>query len=141
MRQRNRIGVALGAGVLAVTATLWPAVSASAAVNDSFSQDTGASTNCYRYGSVAYIDYGEYGDDYIGVYDACADGVGVKAWVWINGVLKGAQRNGEGFNHEVYLDIPNVKAHDRVGLKVCAQNGPDGTPFACGERTEESADG
>jgi hypothetical protein len=143
MRQRNRLGAALGGGVLTVAAVLTPASpsAAAAAVDDSFGVDTGPSANCSRYGAVQFVDYGEYGDDYIGVYDACGDNVGVKAWVWINGVLKGAQRNGSGFNSEVYMDIPNVKAKDKVGLKVCAQNGPNGTPFACGERTEKSADG
>lgn len=38
-------------------------------------------------------------------------------------------------------DIPNVKAGDKVGLKVCAQKGGCGTSFACGSRTETSDDG
>jgi hypothetical protein len=135
---------AVVAHVVLLTSTavaLVAAQPASASTDDSFSVDTGSSPSCARYGSAAYIDYGEYGDDYVGVYDACKDGHPVKAWVWINGVLKGAQRNGSGFNTEVYFDIPNVTAHDRVGIKVCAQNGPSGTPFACGSRTEESHDG
>ncbi|MFF2964670.1 hypothetical protein ACFVT1_38640 [Streptomyces sp. NPDC057963] len=123
------------------TAALAAAVPASASTDDSFSVDAGSSPSCYRYGSAAYIDYGEYGDDYVGVYDACSDGVGVKAWVWINGTLVGAQRNGSGYNTEVYFDIPNVKPGDRVGIKVCAQNGSGGTPFACGSRTVTSVDG
>lgn len=122
-------------------AALAAAVPASASTDDSFLVDTGSSPSCYRYGSASYIDYGEYGDDYVGVYDACKDGVGVKAWVWINGTLVGAQRNGSGFNTEVYFDIPNVRAGDRVGIKVCAQNGSNGTPFACGSRTVTSVDG
>ncbi|MEU1600133.1 hypothetical protein ABZ468_47090 [Streptomyces sp. NPDC005708] len=73
-----------------------------------------------------FVDYGDvFGDDYVGVFDTCRDGVGVKAWVWISGKLIGAQRNGSG--GEVYFDIPNVKANDSVGIKVCAQNGPNGT--------------
>ncbi|MGI5144228.1 hypothetical protein [Streptomyces sp. CA-106110] len=76
-----------------------------------------------------FVDYGDvFGDDYVGVFDTCRDGVGVKAWVWINGKLIGAQRNGSG--GEVYFDIPNVKANDSVGIKVCAQNGPNETAGA-----------
>ncbi|MEV6056803.1 hypothetical protein [Streptomyces sp. NPDC052107] len=69
-----------------------------------------------------------FGDDYVGVFDTCGDGVSVKAWVWISGKLIGAQRNGSG--GEVYFDIPNVKANNSVGIKVCAQNGPNGTAGA-----------
>ena len=122
-------------------AALVAAGPASASTDDSFSVDTGSSPSCYRYGAAAYIDYGEYGDDYVGVYDACKDGVGVKAWVWINGEQVGAQRNGSGFNTEVYFNIRNVTTHDRVGIEVCAQNGSNGTPFACGSKTVTSADG
>jgi hypothetical protein len=141
MHPRAKTGTALGAVALAVAAVVVPAASASAATDDSFSVDTGASPSCARYGAAQYVDYGEYGDDYVGVYDACRDGIGVKAWVWINGKLVGAQRNGDGFNTEAYFDIPNVKKGDSVGIKVCAQNGPDGTPFSCGSRTEKSVDG
>ncbi|GHH70958.1 hypothetical protein GCM10018793_05870 [Streptomyces sulfonofaciens] len=115
--------------------------SARATTNDGFSIDTGESPLCSRYGSAAYIDYDEHGDDTVGVYDACKDGVGVKAWFWINGTLIGAQRNGGGFNTEVYVDIPNVTAGDTVGLKVCAQDGASGTPFSCNSRTITSDDG
>lgn len=142
MRRILRNAVVVSGVLLTSAATaLATAVPASASTDDSFIVDTGSSPSCYHYGLAAYIDYGEYGDDYVGVYDACQDGVGVKAWVWINGTLVGAQRNGSGFNTEVYFDIPNVKGGDRVGIKVCAQNGSSGTPFACGSRTETSVDG
>jgi hypothetical protein len=131
MRQRNRIGVTLGAGVLAVAATLVPAEAASAAPG-SFGVDTGSSPQCSRYGGAQFVS----GDHSVGVYDACKDGVGVKAWVWISGKLYGAQRNGGGFNSEVWLPLPKLGSKDTVGIKVCAQDGPDGTPFACGSRTE-----
>jgi hypothetical protein len=134
MSIRRKLGTTLGTGALAVVAAFVPAASASAATDDSFIVDTGSSPSCYRYGSASYIDYGEYGDDYVGVFDVCSDGVGVKAWVWINGKLVGAQRNGSGFNTAVYFDIRDVKPNDNVGIKVCAQNGPNGTPFACGSR-------
>lgn len=137
----TRVTAALGTGALAVAAAFIPAAQASAATDDSFGVNTGPATSCDHYGSAAFIDSGEYGDDYVGVYDACADGVGVKVWVWKNGNLVGAQRNGEGFNHEVYFDPFNISKGDKVGLKVCAQNGPNGTPFACGSRTVTMHDG
>jgi hypothetical protein len=136
-----RGGTVGGALLVGAMLSVLSTVPASAATDDSFSVDTGSAPSCARYGSAAYIDYGEYGDDYVGVYDACKDGVGVKAWIWINGKLVGAQRNGSGFNTEVYVDIPNVKAGNTVGLKVCAQSGASGTPFACGSRTVTSHDG
>lgn len=142
MIRPGRAGTACGVFLVGAVLSAVTAVPASAATDDSFVVDTGPSPSCARYGSATYIDYGpEYGDDYVGVYDACKDGVGVKAWIWINGELVGAQRNGSGFNSEVYVDIRNVTKEDSVGIKVCAQDGPDGTPFACGSRTETSDDG
>jgi len=138
----NKFGVVLSTGAMAVTAALVPAGAASAAAyNDSFGKDTGPSPSCYRYGAVQFVDHGEYGDDYVGVYDACKDGVGVKAWIWINGELVGAQRNGDGFNSEVYVDVRNLVKDDVIGLKVCAQDGPSGTPFACGSTEHKMHDG
>lgn len=136
----KRAGMA--AGVLFASAVLpvASALPAAAATNDSFVVYTGESPGCAEYGGAQFVDHGDvFGDDYVGVFDTCRDGVGVKAWVWINGRLIGAQRNGSG--GEVYFDIPNVKAKDSVGIKVCAQNGPNGTPFACGSRTRKSVDG
>jgi hypothetical protein len=130
MRQRNRIGAALGAGVLAVTATLVPA-SAALAAPSSFPVDTGPSPKCSRYGGAQYVS----GTNSVGVYDACKDGVGIKAWVWISGTLYGAQRNGDGFNTEVWLPLKKLGSKDTVGIKVCAQDGSNGTPFACGSLT------
>lgn len=130
----------IGAVALAGMATIVTAGPASAAVEDGFVVETGQAAACFSpYGAAQYVDYGpEYGDDYVGVSDICRDGVGVKVWVWINGTLIGAKHSVSGT--EVYMNIPNVKKGDNVGLKVCALTS-SGSAFSCGSRTEESADG
>jgi hypothetical protein len=141
MIRAGRAGTVGGALLACAMLSVMGGIPASAATDDSFGVDTGPSPSCSRYGAAAYIDYGpEFGDDYVGVYDACKDGVGVKAWIWINGTKIGAQRNGSGFNTEVYVNIRNVTKKDSVGIEVCAQEGANGTPFACGLLAHPGAD-
>jgi hypothetical protein len=142
MNLRQRVGVTLGAVGLAVAATAVPGTSAWAAHSDSFTVSTGASPKCASYGWASYIDSYEGNDDYAGVYDGCKDDIGVEAWVWINDTQSIVHaRNGGGFNTEVYFDVPNVHPGDKVTVKVCAQDGPTGGAFACGEGYTHSVDG
>ena len=137
---RIRYGAVAVAAIIAVL--VLPAGSASAKSDDSFLVETGPG-RCAQYGIAGFVDHGEHGDDYAQVYDACDDNVGVKAWVWLDGKLVGAQRNGHDLSVIYFDPFPrgNVKPKQYVGIKVCAQKGKNGTPFACGSRTKKIVDG
>jgi hypothetical protein len=53
-------------------------------------------------------------DDYIIVGDTCADGVGVKAWAWLDGVLLGSKYNGSGSGHDDILPTPGSRSPQRT---------------------------
>jgi hypothetical protein len=90
-------------------------------------------------GALRYIDYGPGqdgggdNDDYFRVWDRHADKHGVKAWVWIDGVLKGSKYNGNGAGTQVLWDPVQITGGHTIGMKVCLVDGTnDPTPFACG---------
>jgi hypothetical protein len=117
---------------------------ASAAVNDSFTAST--DNGC---GTSEYVDNGTWSngqakDDFIKVHDYCADGHGVRADVWLNGVYLGSKYNGLGqAGPPVYWDPwSNVVAGDFIEMLVCLVDGPnDTTGDRCGYASRTSADG
>lgn len=128
---------------------------ASAATSDNFSAHTTDSGHC---GYVNFIDYGEgapgggNNNDYLVVHDYCADGHGVKAWVWwydSSGTLLyyGSAYNGNSAaGAPVYWDpfaaLGNTIKGDRISLKVCLSDGnSDPTASNCGTASHVSADG
>ena len=146
---RRRLFAFAAATSMAIsTATLVAQAPAQAAVDDSFSVYT--TDGC---GSVDFVDYcpgapgGGDNDDYAVIHDYCGDGHGVKAWAWLNGVLIGAQFNGNGLSGaavvwDPFRDYGNIYAGDSVGLKVCLVDGnADPTPFSCRSATRVSQDG
>jgi hypothetical protein len=125
------------------------------AVDDGFGVQSEGFGDCGFGGTAEYVDYGPglsgggNNDDYIEIVDWCFDGHGVKAWVWFNGkclnFCLGAY-NGYGAGEVVIWDpFPNgnVKAGDKVGLKVCNVDGDaDSTGVGvCGHATFRSVDG
>lgn len=86
-----------------------------------------------------FVDHGEgvpsdpaQNDDYVEIVDQCKDGHGVRGYVWLNGVYLGSRYNGHGAGETVIWDpLGNLSTGDRVGLKVCLVEGPDGTGFRC----------
>ena len=117
-----------------------------AAADDTFWVTTGGAcpseVNSSWHGFAQFQDYGPgapgggNNDDYIIVGDTCADGVGVKAWAWLDGVLLGSKYNGSGSGHNVVWDpFGNVTSGHAVGLKVCATAGNNGTPYNCSSLT------
>lgn len=90
-------------------------------------------------GSIEFIDYGRgqegggNNDDYFWVHDySSADHDGVKAWVWVDGVLKGSKYNGRGASAgPVFWDPVQITGRHTIGVKVCNVNGNAGTPYNC----------
>jgi hypothetical protein len=71
-------------------------------------------------------------DDYLIVGDSCPNGDGVKAWAWVDGVLKGDKYNGKGAYKNVIWDpLGNLKNGQSLGVKICSVNGNSGTPYHC----------
>jgi hypothetical protein len=128
--------------------TVLVASPASAAVNDNFYAQT--TDGC---GVVNFIDYGPGApgggdnDDYTVIHDYCADGHGVRAWTWLDGVYLGSMYNGNGqagspVVWDPYKPYGNVGAGDLVELIVCLVDGSgDTTGARCGYAAHTSADG
>lgn len=144
-----KIGITARAQLLTAAAILTsfigiPAAQASPSIDDSFSVQTTDGG-----GVVDFIDYGPgapgggNNDDYAKVVDIRADGHGVRAYAWVDGVYKGSKYNGKGYYSEVFWDpFGNVKANQDVGLKVCLVDGPnDTTPSHCAHDTQNIYDG
>lgn len=103
-------------------------------------------------GVAYFVDYGldvpgngQSNADYIVIHDYCADGHGVKALVWFQGIYLGSKHNGDGLAGDPVIWNPfpsgNVGAGDLIGLKVCHrgwQQRPD--TFQCVERSHVSVD-
>ena len=90
-------------------------------------------------GSAQFVDNGPAGDDYIVIHDLSADGHGVKAYAWINGIYFGSMYNGNGLAGAAVTWRPweNVFDGDSVGLKVCLVDGDnDPTASSCGSATK-----
>lgn len=128
------------------------AAPASAAVDDTWwihtTWPSGCSNSNLAAGTVRFVDYGPgapgggNNDDYLEIKDNCGDSAGVKAWAWLDGEYLGGKYNGNGANSKVTWDpFGNVKAGQRVGLKVCSVKGNAGTPYNCHSLTVASKDG
>ncbi|GLY71497.1 hypothetical protein [Amycolatopsis taiwanensis] len=144
---------------VAFAGSLLPTGTAAASINDNnlaLTTDYEAQCGYEPAGELLFVDYGEgspsdpaKNDDYLEVRDFCLDGDGVKGWVWLNGVcLEQCQGkyNGNGGGTSVIWDpfkqFPgNVNAGDKIGLKICRVNGPNGTPYDCGTKNFTSQDG
>ena len=135
----NRIrGTRYGRRVLSVaaatSATLLFTATAANAVNDSFSAAT--TDGC---GVAEFVDYGPgapgggNNDDYIVVHDYCADGHGVRAYLWILGEYWGDQYNGNGRAGAAVVWDPfrvwggpeNLIKGDFFTITVCLVDGPN----------------
>lgn len=100
-------------------------------------------------GRIEFIDYGEgapgggMNDDYFVVTDTCANAKGVRARVWVNGVLVGGSKyNGGGSGSSVIWDPAQIYANDVVKMEICAANGPsDYSGLPCDDTTFRSVDG
>ncbi|MFC8495136.1 hypothetical protein ACFUJU_30970 [Streptomyces sp. NPDC057235] len=120
--------------------------SLSAAVDDSF--DVSTTDYC---GGADFIDYGEgapgggSNDDFIYIRDYCADGHGVRAWAWLDGVYLGSRYYGGGAAGGGALSwdpFGNVLAGQSIGVKVCLVDGSgDTTGDNCNSHTQTSIDG
>jgi hypothetical protein len=91
-------------------------------------------------GSIEFVDNGPgrpgggSNDDYFLVHDYNrADHDGVKAWIWVDGDLKGEIYNGRGYDAPpVFWDHAQIPAgRHTIGLKVCNVNGNRGQPYGC----------
>jgi hypothetical protein len=133
-----------GAAVLLAPGT------AVAAVDDSFSART--TDGC---GVVNFIDYGPgapgggNNDDYIVIHDYCADGHGVRARLWWNGLHWSSKYNGNGLAGDPVIwdpfrefSVNDVAAGDGLILQVCLVDGAsDDTGARCGDADHISVDG
>jgi hypothetical protein len=104
------------------------------AVDDSFSVAT--TDGC---GVAEFVDYGPgapgggNNDDYIVVHDYCADGHGVRAYVWILGEYWGDRYNGNGKAGAAVIWDPfkewggsaNLTAGTSFKVEVCLVDGPN----------------
>jgi hypothetical protein len=150
---RRRTMAILGATVAVVLSSGAPVAQAApgtgpslVSVDDSF--DLPTLNYC---GYADFIDYGEgapgggSNDDFIYIRDSCADGHGVKAWAWLDGVALGSKYFGGGAAGSEPLSwdpFGNVLAGQSVGVKVCLVDGSDDpTPFSCDSHTQTSIDG
>ncbi|MDT0322328.1 hypothetical protein [Streptomyces millisiae] len=130
MRTLRALTGAAAAGAFAVLITAAPAQAAT----DTYWLYT--SDNC---GIARFIDHGEGApgggpnDDYVEIYDACADRDGVRAWAWLDGTLLGSRYNGEGFSTTVIWDpFGNIPDGGFMGIEVCIVDGPnDMVGFNC----------
>jgi hypothetical protein len=144
--------LATGAAAVIMTATMG---SPAMAVDDSFAVST--TNGC---GVVNFIDYGPgwpgdgNNDDYLVIHDYCADGYGVKVWIWLTRrttagslTFSWERYNGNGLAGEAVLADPwqdqgDVVTNDRIGLKVCLVDGfSDPNPKSCDSRNHTSSDG
>ena len=119
----------------AVSATLmFTATAANAAEDDRF--EVATTDGC---GVANFIDYGPgapgggNNDDYIVIHDYCADGHGVRAYVWILGEYWGDQYNGNGRAGAAVVWDPfrewggpdNLVKDDFFTIEVCLVDGPN----------------
>jgi hypothetical protein len=117
----------------AVSATLLFTATAASATDDSFTVKT--TDGC---GAAEFVDYGPgapgggNNDDYILVHDYCADGHGVRAYVWILGEYWGDQYNGNGKAGAAVVWDPfkswgpgNLTADTPFKVEVCLVDGPN----------------
>jgi len=118
----------------AVSATLLFTATAANAVDDRFSAAT--TDGC---GVAEFVDYGPgapgggNNDDYIVIHDYCADGHGVRAYVWILGEYWGDQYNGNGRAGAAVVWDPfrawggpeNLIKGDFFTIRVCLVDGPN----------------
>jgi hypothetical protein len=146
---RRVLAIAVAVAAL-VGATGTPAF----AQDDSFYISSDTPSDCPDSGDPAgylyFVDYGEgdlsdpaKNDDYVTLRDTCANGDGVRGYVWHNGAYQGSVYNGGGFDAFVVWDpFGNVLPGESVGLKVCSVNGPNGSPYHCSNRIDRrSQDG
>lgn len=118
------------AGVSAVALTASPA----AAADDGFEV-----YNASACGSVEFVDYGPgaagggNNDDYTLIHDYCSDGIGIRAYAWLNNVYLGTQYSGNGLAGaaKVWDPFGNVTGGQKITLQVCLSNGSGGSPYAC----------
>ncbi|HEX8630304.1 MAG TPA: hypothetical protein VF755_19265 [Catenuloplanes sp.] len=147
-------GALLRRAVLASAASVSAAVlltpSAAFAADDSFTVKT--TDGC---GTANFVDYGPgaagggNNDDYVVINDFCADGHGVQARVWMNGLYWGSGYNGNGLSGAAVIWDPfrtwgpnNVNAGDGIQLQVCLVDGPnDATGSKCRQIDRVSVDG
>jgi hypothetical protein len=137
----KRVGVVVAATVSTMLLTAAPA---HASYNDSFTVKT--TDGC---GSAEFVDSGPYSngvinDDFVKVHDLCADGHGVRVWLWFQGYPDGTKYNGNGLaGAPVYWDpFPDVRAGDSVEFEVCLVDGSaDTTGSRCGWGFTVSRDG
>jgi hypothetical protein len=117
----------------AVSATLLFTATAANALDDNFSVAT--TDGC---GVADFVDYGPgapgggNNDDYIVIHDYCADGHGVRAYVWISGEYWGDQYNGNGRAGAAVVWDPfrawgpdNLVKGTPVTIEVCLVDGPN----------------
>ncbi|MEU5566334.1 hypothetical protein [Micromonospora musae] len=134
------IAFAVAAGTLVATG------SPAAAANDDH-YVSNWSGNCQA-GRLDFVDHGEgapgggTNDDYFVVRDTCANGDGVKARVYLNGVVMGSKYNGGGSGTSIIWDPFQVYENDVVKMEICEANGPtDYLGFNCNDTTFRSIDG
>ncbi|MGW4683066.1 hypothetical protein ACWEOS_31785 [Micromonospora taraxaci] len=133
----------------AVTAALVATGSpASAAVNDDDNVTTWDYNKMCQAGRLDFVDYGEgapgggMNDDYFVVRDTCANGDGVLARVYVNGVLAGTRYNGGGNGSSIIWDPAQVYANDVVEMRICGAMGPNDTSgYSCVPKVFRSVDG
>jgi hypothetical protein len=147
-RTTGRAASGLAAVSLAATAVVTlvtPAAGvAAAAASDDYTLRTAGACGAAdaREGYLKFVDNGPGApgggdnDDYFIVADTCGDNDGVKAWAWVDGVLKGDKYNGSGNGSKLVWDpIGNVKDGQSVGMKICGVDGNEGTPYDCTTKT------
>ncbi|MEU6021231.1 hypothetical protein [Micromonospora sp. NPDC047134] len=133
---------AVAVGVLVATG------SPAAAANDDHYVTTWDSFKGCQAGRLDFVDYGEgapgggMNDDYFIVRDTCANGDGVLAYVYLNGVQRGTKYNGGGSGTSIIWDPVQVYAGDEVRMVICEANGPsDYQGYNCQPSTFRSIDG
>ncbi|MGW1450471.1 hypothetical protein ACWCO3_19615 [Micromonospora sp. NPDC002411] len=145
----QRLGLTLSM-VFAVSTALVAAGSPAFAAHNDNNETTLWDDNAQcQAGLIEFIDYGEgapgggMNDDYFVVTDTCANGEGVRARVYVNGVLVGGSKyNGGGSGSSVIWDPAQIYANDVVKMEICAANGPqDYSGLPCDDRTFRSVDG
>ncbi|ADD44602.1 hypothetical protein [Stackebrandtia nassauensis] len=112
-------------------------------INDSFETVT-----TDRGGVVVFEDYGPGApggggnDDYVQIGDEGDDGYGVRAYAWVNGNYKGVKYFGKGYlEYTIWDPFGNVKAGQRVKIKVCLARWSGAPNENCGSKTRTITDG